>query len=77
MDVRIGIAESPQVIEVELENDTDRDGLKAQIEAVMSGEAKIFWVTDRKGKDLAVPADRIAFIEVGTAEADRRIGFGA
>ncbi len=77
MDVRIGIAESSQVIEVELDNDTDRDALKSQIEAAVAGSSEVLWLTDRKGKDLAVPAQRIAFIELGTTDTERRIGFGA
>jgi len=77
MDVRIGIADSAQVIEVELENDVDRDALKGQVDAVVSGSADSLWLTDRKGKELAVPAARIAFVEIGTADAERRIGFGA
>lgn len=77
MDVRIGIAESSQVIEVELDNDADRDALKAEVEAVVSGESKVLWLTDRKGKELAVSAERLAFVEIGTADAERRIGFGA
>lgn len=77
MDVRIGIADSSQVIEVELENDVDRDALKGRVDAVMTGSADSLWLTDRKGKELAVPASRIAFVEIGTADAERRIGFGA
>lgn len=77
MDVRIGIADSSQVIEVELENDTDREALKAEVGAVVAGESDALWLTDRKGKELAVPASRIAFVEIGTADAERRIGFGA
>lgn len=77
MDVRIGIAESPQVIEVEVENDIDRDALKAEIEAVITGKSKVLWLTDRKGKELAVPAAQIGFVEVGSPDAERRIGFGA
>ena len=77
MDVRIGIAESPQVIEVEMENDVDRDALKADVEAALAGKSKILWLTDRKGTDFAVPSDRIGFVEVGTADAEKRIGFGA
>lgn len=77
MDVRIGIADSPQVIEVELDDDADRVALKKEVEAVLSGKDKILWLTDRKGKELAVPAEQIGFVELGTADADRKIGFGA
>ncbi|MGI9596905.1 MAG: hypothetical protein ACR2QK_12135 [Acidimicrobiales bacterium] len=41
MDVRIGIAESPQVIEVEVDDDADRDALKSDIEAALAGKSKI------------------------------------
>lgn len=77
MDVRIGIAESPQVIEVELENDADRDAIKSDVEAALSGKNKILWLTDRKGKELAIPAAQIGFVELGTSDAERKIGFGA
>lgn len=77
MDVRIGIADSPQVIEVELENDVDRDVVKADVEAALNGKSKVFWLTDRKGKDLAIPVDQISFIEIGSSDTERKIGFGA
>ncbi len=77
MEVRIGIAESPQIIEFDLEDGTDRDELKASIDAAIGGKIKILWLKDRKGKDLGVPAEKIGFIELGTSDAERRIGFGA
>ncbi len=77
MDVRIGIADSSQVIEVELANDADRDALKAEVEAVVAGKSKVLWLTDRKGKELAVSADRLAYVEIGSADTERKIGFGA
>ncbi len=77
MDVRIGIAESPQVIEVELDDDVDRKAIKSDIEAALAGDSKILWMTDRKGKELAVPSSQIGFVELGTSDAERKIGFGA
>ena len=77
MDVRIGIAESPQVIELELENDVDRDALKSEVEASLAGKKKVLWLTDRKGKEIAIPSEQIGFVELGTSDADRKIGFGA
>ncbi|MGH1491375.1 MAG: DUF3107 domain-containing protein [Acidimicrobiales bacterium] len=77
MDVRIGIAESPQIIEVELEDGADRATIKSDIEAALEGKSKILWLTDRKGKELAVPSEQISFVELGTSDADRKIGFGA
>lgn len=77
MDVRIGIAESPQVIEIELENDVDRDAVKSDVEASLAGKNKVLWLTDRKGKEIAIPSGQIGFVELGTSDAERKIGFGA
>jgi uncharacterized protein (DUF2344 family) len=77
MDLRIGIAESPQVIEVELANNVDRDELKAALEAAMKGDSSVVWVTDKKGREVAVPSAKISFVDLGSADSDRKIGFGA
>ncbi len=76
MDVRIGIAESPQVIEVDMEGE-EREAFKTEVEDAIAGKAKVLWVTDRKGRQLAVPAEKIGYVEIGSADAERRIGFGA
>ncbi len=76
MDLRIGIAESPQVVEIELADDVDRSDLKSQVEAALGG-SEVLSVVDRKGRDWLIPPGRIAFVEIGTADAERRIGFGA
>jgi hypothetical protein len=77
MNVRIGIAQSSQVIEITLAEDTDRDAIRKQVDKMIGTDDGVLWLTDRKGKELAVPAERIGFIEVGSADAEKRIGFGA
>lgn len=78
MDLKIGIAQSAHVIEVELAEDADRPALKKHIAEVLADtESAVFWVEDKRGKELAVPAERIAFIQLGSDEDGRRIGFGA
>lgn len=77
MDVRIGIAETQQIVEVEMEDDIDRDALKSQVESAISGDSKVLWLEDRKGREIAVPVGQIAFVDIGSADAERRIGFGA
>ena len=37
----------------------------------------ILWLTDRKGRRVGVPASKIAYLEIGPASAERRVGFGA
>ena len=75
MDVRIGVTQAPREISLEVE-DSGRDDLKARVEAALSGVTDVLWVTDKRGRDVGVPAATIAYVEVGSAEGERRIGFG-
>ena len=76
MDVRIGVTYSPKELDIELADDVDRDKLKGDIEAALSDDEKVLWLTDRRGRQVGVPSNKIAYIEIGTPE-DRRIGFGS
>jgi len=75
VDLRIGVTNAPREVVVELADDIDREQLKTAIGAAMTGE-DVLWVTDRRGRHIGVPGAKIAFVELGSAEADRRIGFG-
>ena len=76
MDVRIGVTYSAKELDIELADDVDRDKLKDDIEAALSDEEKVLWLTDRRGRQVGIPSGKIAYIEIGTPE-DRRIGFGS
>jgi hypothetical protein len=77
LDVRIGVTYTPKEIEVELSDDTDRDQLIATIEEAVSAEAKVLWLTDRRGRRVGVPSSKVAYIEIGADAGDRRVGFSA
>ncbi len=77
MEIRIGIAETSQVIEIEMDDGTDLKDVKAKIEAALGGKVDVVWFEDRKQRQIAVPAPRISFVEVNPSEAERKIGFGA
>lgn len=76
MDVRIGVTQAPRELSIELDDDADRDDLKARIEAALGGASDVLWITDKRGKDIGVPAAKLAYVELGSADSDRRIGFG-
>ena len=76
MDVRIGVLHTPKEIVVELGDSVDRSELKAAIGDALTNEAKVLWLTDKKGRDVAVPVSKVAYIELSSAVADRPIGFG-
>jgi hypothetical protein len=77
VDVRIGVSQHPRELDVELADDTDREALKQRISDALGDDASVLWLTDRRGRDIAVPAGKIAYVEIGSTEAERRIGFGA
>ena len=76
MDVRIGVSQAPRELNVELPDDTDREELQASANAALAGDVDTLWLTDRRGRLVGVPSARIAYIEIGSAENERRIGFG-
>ncbi|MBV9660527.1 MAG: DUF3107 domain-containing protein [Acidimicrobiales bacterium] len=77
MDVRIGVVQSPKEIEVELPEGTDADKVAAQIEAAVGSDSGILWLTDRRGRRVGVPSERIAYVELNAGSDERRVGFGA
>src|SRR5262245_38898109 len=76
VDVRIGVTQSPRELSVELADDIDRDSLRSSIDAALSGQVSTLWLTDRRGRDVGVPAAKLAYVEIGQSDSDRRIGFG-
>jgi hypothetical protein len=77
VDVRIGVLHTPKEIEIELPADADRNAVHAQLDAALSGAQPVLWLTDRHGAEYALPAERIAWVQIGRGDTDRRIGFGA
>ena len=76
MEVRIGIAQSVKELDVELPDDADRDKVLADIESALAGDGTVLWLTDRKGRQVGVPAGKVAYVEVDPPVSDRRVGFG-
>ena len=70
------MTQAPRELSLEVD-DRERDDLKARVEAALAGAADVLWVTDKRGRDIGIPAAKIAYVEVGTADGDRRIGFGS
>ncbi len=77
VDLRIGVTNAPKEITVELADDTDVDALRADVDRVVGGEeGAMLWLTDVRGRQVGVPADRIAYVDVGAAGSDNPVGFG-
>jgi hypothetical protein len=75
VDVRIGVTQSPKEIEIPLADDADPDKVRVYIETALS-EGGTLWLTDRRGRQVGVPVAKLAYVEIGSPDAARRIGFG-
>jgi hypothetical protein len=75
VDVRIGITQAPRELTIEMPDDERDETIKA-IEGALRGGDEILWLVDKRGRRVGVPAAKIAYVEVGTSDGDRRIGFG-
>ena len=77
MDVRIGVTYSPREIELQMAEDTDRAELKSRVEAVLGSDGGVLWIQDRKGREVGVAADKIPYVELGSATEARPMGFSS
>lgn len=75
MDVRIGVTYTGKELDIDLGDDADADALQAEVDAAMGGSTPVLWVTDKKGRRLGIPTDKLAYVEIGSPDAERRIGF--
>jgi hypothetical protein len=74
VEVKIGIQSVPR--ELVVETDTPADEIERGLSAALDqGGHAVFALSVAKGGRILVPADKIAYVEFGAAEA-RRVGFG-
>jgi hypothetical protein len=78
MELRISVSHSVRDITLELDNDDkSRTAARAAVEAALAGKSEVLWLKDKRGREVAVPAEKIAFVEFGAPDGERRLGFGA
>ncbi len=75
MDLRLGIADNSQPVKVTLSDDTDREALKAAVEAALRGKSAVLWLTDARGREVAVASSRLTHVEIDPSSSNP-IGFG-
>lgn len=73
MKVKIGIAESNRVVELEVD---DVASFESMLEGEFGSGPGLIWFEDTKDRRIGVPKDRIAFVEIDT-DRDRPVGFGS
>jgi hypothetical protein len=72
VEVKIGIQSVPRELVVETKSSAEE--VQSALAAAVA-EGGVFTLGDDKGGRILVPADKIAYLEIGGSEP-RRIGFG-
>ena len=76
VDVRIGLIQNAKELELQLEDDADQAAVRQQVDAAIQSGGTL-WLTDRKGRQVGVSVEKLAYVEIGSPEDGRRIGFGS
>jgi hypothetical protein len=74
VEIKIGVQHAAR--ELSLESELSAEEVEKAVGAALTGKAGLLVLADDKGRKLIIPADRLAYIEIGEPTA-RRVGFGA
>ncbi|CRK61759.1 putative ATP-binding protein [Alloactinosynnema sp. L-07] len=72
MEVKVGVADT--VRELVLMSAQSPDEVEAQVAAALKDSTGTLVLLDDKGKRFVIPSARIAYVEIGGADA-RKVGF--
>ena len=73
MEVKIGVQNAAR--EIVLESAQTADEVESAVAAALSGSEKLLKLSDEHGRKVLVPAERLAYVEIGE-QAPRKVGFG-
>jgi len=74
VEVKIGVQHANR--ELVLESEQSPDEVQELVAAALTGKSGLLELTDEKGRRVLVPADRLAYVEIGEVST-RKVGFGA
>ncbi|OAH14442.1 DUF3107 domain-containing protein [Streptomyces jeddahensis] len=74
MEVKIGVQYAPR--EIVLESGQTAEEVEKAVSEALSGKSQLLTLVDDHGRKVLVPADRLAYVEIGEPTA-RRVGFSA
>jgi hypothetical protein len=76
VEVRIVVSNVGREVVIE-QADDQVDATRKQVEAALSGAVDVLWLSDKRGRQVGVSSSKIAFVEIGSTDKDRKMGFGA
>ncbi|MBH5336864.1 DUF3107 domain-containing protein [Streptomyces pactum] len=72
MEVKIGVQHAPR--EITLESGQSAEEVERAVADALAGKAQLLSLVDDRGRKVLVPADRLAYVEIGEPST-RRVGF--
>jgi hypothetical protein len=80
VEILIGVQLSTREIKIDIPDD-QADALRKQVDDVFAaagnGKASVLWITDRDGRIVGIPSDKLAYVEIGADKASRAVGFSS
>ncbi|MER6033623.1 MULTISPECIES: DUF3107 domain-containing protein [unclassified Streptomyces] len=73
MEVKIGVQHAPR--EIVLESGQSVAEVERVVAEALAGKTPLLSLEDEKGRKVLVPADRLAYVEIGEPTV-RKVGFG-
>ena len=74
MEVRIGVQHVTR--ELVVDSAESQEAVIAAVSAAVAGTTEVLALTDERGRQVVVPSNKLAYVEIGEPES-RRVGFGA
>jgi hypothetical protein len=74
VEVKIGVQHANR--ELVLESEQSPEEVEKAVADALGGKSNLLQLTDEKGRKVLIPADRLAYVEIGEV-AIRKVGFGA
>jgi hypothetical protein len=74
VEVKIGVQHANR--ELVLESEQSPEEVEKAVADALGGKTNLLQLTDEKGRKVLIPADRLAYVEIGEVSI-RKVGFGA
>ncbi|WP_326577714.1 DUF3107 domain-containing protein [Streptomyces sp. NBC_00487] len=74
MEVKIGVQHAPR--EIVLESGQSAEEVERAVAEALAGKSALLSLTDEHGRKVLIPADRLAYVDIGES-AVRKVGFSA
>jgi hypothetical protein len=65
VEVKIGVQNTNR--ELVVDSSQSADEVEKAVSASLNGESKVLVLSDSKGRKVIVPADKLAYVEIGTS----------